>query len=65
MYNYPAITDRKIRLALVGCGRIAANHFGAIEKHTDSVALGDVCDVNAAALAQAVARTKEIGRAHV
>lgn len=61
MYNYPSITDRKIRLALVGCGRIAANHFGAIEQHADSVELVDVCDVNAAALAQAVTRTKATG----
>jgi UDP-N-acetyl-2-amino-2-deoxyglucuronate dehydrogenase len=61
MYNYPTITDRKIRLALVGCGRVAANHFGAIEQHLDSVELTDVCDVNNAALAQAVARTKAAG----
>ena len=61
MHNYPLITDRKIRLALVGCGRIAANHFGAIEKHTDRVELVDVCDVSAGALEQAVARTKARG----
>ncbi len=61
MYNYPPITGRKIRLALVGCGRIAANHFGAMEQHADSVELVDICDVDASALAQAVARTKAIG----
>ncbi len=61
MYNYSSITDRKIRLALVGCGRIATNHFGAIEQHADRVELVDVCDVNPAALAQAVTRTKAIG----
>ena len=34
MRHYPApILDRKIRFALVGCGRIAKNHFGAIEQH--------------------------------
>lgn len=27
----PPITDRKIRFALAGCGRIAASHFNAIE----------------------------------
>ena len=28
---FPApITDRKIRFALVGCGRIAQNHFAAL-----------------------------------
>jgi UDP-N-acetyl-2-amino-2-deoxyglucuronate dehydrogenase len=61
VYNYPKITDRKIRLALVGCGRIAANHFGAMEQHANNVELVDVCDVNAAALAQAVTRTKANG----
>lgn len=61
MYNYPPIADRKIRLALVGCGRIAANHFGAIEQHADRVEIVDVCDVNAAALDQAVTRTKATG----
>ena len=61
MHNYHTVTDRKIRLALVGCGRIAANHFGAIEKHADRVELVDVCDVNATALKQAVAHTKARG----
>lgn len=61
MHNYTPINNRKIRLALVGCGRIANNHFGAIENHADSVELVDVCDVNSAALAQAVSRTKANG----
>ena len=61
MRNYSSITDRKIRLALIGCGRIANNHFSSIETHVDSVELVDVCDVNEAALAQAVARTQAQG----
>jgi len=61
MHNYTSITDRKIRLALVGCGRISNNHFAAIESHAAHVELVDVCDVNAAALAQAVARTHATG----
>lgn len=61
MYNYSKITGRKIRVALVGCGRIAVNHFGAIEQHTKNVELVDVCDVNDAALAKAVTRTKATG----
>jgi UDP-N-acetyl-2-amino-2-deoxyglucuronate dehydrogenase len=40
-----AIVDRKIRFALVGCGRIAQNHFGALAKHSDRAELVDVCDV--------------------
>lgn len=61
MYKHVPITNRKIRLALVGCGRIASNHFSAIESHADSVELVDVCDVNESALAPAVARTKARG----
>ncbi len=59
------ITDRKIRLALVGCGRIANNHFGAIEGHSERVELVDVCDIDAIALATAVARTGAKGYAHL
>jgi UDP-N-acetyl-2-amino-2-deoxyglucuronate dehydrogenase len=61
MYKAPLITDRKTRFALVGCGRISANHFGAINKHADRVALVDVCDENAIALQKAVAHTKARG----
>jgi UDP-N-acetyl-2-amino-2-deoxyglucuronate dehydrogenase len=63
MHNYTPIINRKIRLALVGCGRIANNHFGSIENHSDCVELVDVCDVNAEVLAQAVSRTKANGHA--
>lgn len=65
MHNYPLITDRKIRLALVGCGRISTSHFGAVEKHTDRVDLVDVCDENAAALEQAVTRTNARGHSNL
>ena len=44
MHHSPLITDRKIRFALVGCGRIAQNHFAAMEKHADRCELVDVCD---------------------
>jgi UDP-N-acetyl-2-amino-2-deoxyglucuronate dehydrogenase len=50
-----AITDRKIRFALAGCGRIAVNHFDAIAKHQDRAELVAVCDTNPTALAAAVA----------
>jgi UDP-N-acetyl-2-amino-2-deoxyglucuronate dehydrogenase len=53
----PPIRDRKIRFALVGCGRIAANHFGAIEKHADRVELAAICDVDRDSLAAATKRT--------
>lgn len=57
MHHFEPIVDRPIKVALVGCGRIANNHFGAIETHVDRVQLVDVCDIDSAALAQAVART--------
>ena len=47
MRNYPPpITDRKIRFALVGCGRIARNHVDALQVHADRAELVDVCDVD-------------------
>jgi len=55
--------DRRIRVAVVGCGRIAANHFGAIEKHADRIELTAVCDSDPAALDSAVARTGARGYA--
>lgn len=65
MYNYPIITGRKLRLALVGCGRIAANHFGAMEGHADNIELVDVCDIDPAALQTAVERTGAKGSLHL
>ena len=38
--------DRKIRVAIVGCGRISKNHFGSIETHRDEMELIAVCDNN-------------------
>jgi UDP-N-acetyl-2-amino-2-deoxyglucuronate dehydrogenase len=61
MYNYPNIIGRKIRLAVVGCGRISANHFEAAERHSESVELVDVCDENAQAVEQAIDRTNAVG----
>ena len=58
MRHYPApITDRKIRFALVGCGRIAANHFEALRQHHDRAQLVGVCDVDPRALDRAVGAT--------
>lgn len=38
------ITDRKINVALVGCGRISKNHLNAIVEHKDRLDLVAVCD---------------------
>lgn len=54
MRHFPApITDRKIRFALVGCGRIAQNHFAALKQHADHAELVGVCDINPGALEEA------------
>jgi len=63
MRIYDKIKDRKIRMALVGCGRIAANHFAAMEQHAQDIEVVDVCDVDPVALEKAVARTGAQGHA--
>lgn len=40
------IKDRKIRVALVGCGRISANHFNAIKHHEKDMELVAVHDAD-------------------
>ncbi|PXX41718.1 oxidoreductase family protein, partial [Aquitalea magnusonii] len=63
--NFDVISGRKIRFALVGCGRIANNHFGSLEKHADRAELVDVCDVDPAALQAAVERTGARGHSNL
>jgi len=55
--NHLAVTDRKLRFALVGCGRISANHLDALALHAERAELVAVCDSDPAALAAAVTRT--------
>ena len=57
---YP-ITDRPIRFALVGCGRISANHVQALKQHVGRAELVAVCDIRPEALAAAVAQTGAAG----
>jgi UDP-N-acetyl-2-amino-2-deoxyglucuronate dehydrogenase len=42
---YSIIQNRKVRIGVVGCGRISKSHFSAIETHTDNIELAAVCDV--------------------
>ena len=51
------ITGRPIRFALVGCGRISANHIEALRQHRERAELVAVCDNDPAALAAAATRT--------
>lgn len=55
--NLPPITDRKIRFALVGCGRISKNHIAALAQHADRADLTEVCDTNPESLRNAVETT--------
>ena len=55
------ITGHPIRFGLVGCGRISANHIGAIQTHSERAQLIAVCDVNADRLQAAVAQTSAAG----
>lgn len=48
---FPPITGRRIRIGVVGCGRIAKNHFGSIEAHAEDLELVAVCDIKAEARA--------------
>src|SRR5437868_7340609 len=50
------IVNRRIRIGVVGCGRIAANHLGAIEQHKDHLELVAVCDIDPAALKAAASK---------
>jgi len=65
MYLIPPITDRRIRFALVGCGRIAKNHFASIRQHEARCELVDVCDVDPDALARAVEETGATGHRRI
>ena len=54
---YEPIVGRKIRIALVGCGRIAHKHLEAIAAHSERLELVAVCDTDRAALDAARQRT--------
>ena len=43
---FSTVKKRKIRIAIVGCGRISKNHFGSIETHADDLELVAICDTN-------------------
>jgi UDP-N-acetyl-2-amino-2-deoxyglucuronate dehydrogenase len=52
MQHYPPILNRKIRIAIVGCGRISKNHFDSIDQHAYDLELAAICDVDSAVLAR-------------
>lgn len=52
----PIITDRKIRFAVVGCGRISKNHFDSLANHSERTELVAVSDNDPVSLQEAVKR---------
>lgn len=52
MNSFSPIENRKIRIAVVGCGRISKNHFESVAAHSGELELAAVCDVDAAVLAE-------------
>jgi UDP-N-acetyl-2-amino-2-deoxyglucuronate dehydrogenase len=53
----PPIKDRKIRFALVGCGRIAERHIHALGVHKDRAELTAICDNDPATLRKTAQQT--------
>lgn len=52
MQHFQSITGKKIRIAIVGCGRISRNHFGSIEQHKGEFELAAICDIDSVVLAE-------------
>jgi UDP-N-acetyl-2-amino-2-deoxyglucuronate dehydrogenase len=46
MFQYKLIKDRKIRIGVVGCGRISKNHFDSIENYSNDLELISICDID-------------------
>ena len=49
---FKTVKERKIRIGIVGCGRISRNHFASIERHSDHMELAAVCDTDSDTLAE-------------
>jgi UDP-N-acetyl-2-amino-2-deoxyglucuronate dehydrogenase len=49
--------ERKIRIAIIGCGRIARKHFESVRQHAGQIELAGVCDTDPEVLAAAVEET--------
>ncbi|MEF7614752.1 Gfo/Idh/MocA family oxidoreductase [Aquincola sp. MAHUQ-54] len=55
------ITDRRIRFALVGCGRIARNHVAALAAHGERAELVALCDKRPDAIDALAAHAPALG----
>ena len=43
--SFQIISKRKIKAAIVGCGRISNTHFKSLEKHKDEIELVSICEI--------------------
>ena len=59
--KFPLIKGRRLKVGLVGCGRISKNHFGSILQYPDDLELVAVCDIDGKALNQATAEYNVLG----
>lgn len=59
--TFTNVKGRKIRIAVVGCGRISINHLSAIEVHQNNFELVAVCDSESAPLKLATEKYKVPG----
>jgi UDP-N-acetyl-2-amino-2-deoxyglucuronate dehydrogenase len=53
--NFPIITDRRLKVGVVGCGRISKNHLSSILQYPEDLELAAVCDIDGDAVMQAAA----------
>lgn len=58
---HKVIRGRKVRFALVGCGRISGKHFESFRKHADRTELVALCDIDPAVLKAACESTGSRG----
>jgi UDP-N-acetyl-2-amino-2-deoxyglucuronate dehydrogenase len=65
LQTFPTISGRKIRIALVGCGRISKNHFGSIAQLEQDLELVAVCDIHADVLKQHAEQYKVSGHSNM
>jgi len=55
------IKDRKIKIGIVGCGKISANHFNAIAELSDQFELTAICDTHTDSLQKALSVSNASG----
>tara|TARA_B100000886_G_scaffold337191_1_gene297410 strand:+ start:5837 stop:6934 length:1098 start_codon:yes stop_codon:yes gene_type:complete len=60
MVNLRIIRNRKIKIGIVGCGRISNNHIKAISMHPNQAEIVALCDKNLEALNKARAQLNQL-----